>query len=63
MSFLRAGAAALVLAAATPVASTLSAQGEQPLLLRAPALSATDICFSFAGDIWLVPRSGGRPAA
>lgn len=59
MSFLRTGVAALLAAVAAPVASTLSAQGEQPLLMRAPAVSATDICFSFAGDIWLVPRSGG----
>lgn len=58
MSTLRAGAAALAIAATTPVSSAI-AQGEQPLLMRAPAVSATDICFSFAGDIWLVPRSGG----
>ena len=32
---------------------------ENPLLVRQPALSATDICFTFAADIWIVPRSGG----
>src|SRR5512146_1081152 len=30
-----------------------------PLLLRQPAVSATDVCFEFAGDLWLVPRAGG----
>jgi hypothetical protein len=48
MSPLRAGAAALLVAVAAPVLSPLAAQTEQPLLLRAPALSATDICFSSA---------------
>ena len=38
---------------------SLRAQDSPPLLLRQPALSATDICFTFAGDIWIVPRSGG----
>lgn len=35
------------------------AQSDAPLLLREPGLSATEICFSFAGDIWTVPRAGG----
>lgn len=35
------------------------AQEEAPRLLRGPGLSATQICFTFAGDIWLVPRTGG----
>lgn len=35
------------------------AQGNSPLLLRQPGLSSTDICFTFAGDIWIVPRAGG----
>ena len=32
---------------------------DAPLLLREPALSANQICFTFAGDVWLVPRVGG----
>lgn len=36
------------------------AQSTAPYLFRQPALNATDICFSFAGDIWLVARSGGE---
>jgi tricorn protease len=39
--------------------TSMSAQGEAPMLLRQPAVSATDICFTFAGDIWIVPRGGG----
>jgi tricorn protease len=36
-----------------------SAQSERPLLLRQPAVSATQIVFGFAGDLWIVPREGG----
>jgi tricorn protease len=35
------------------------ALAQEVQLLRQPAVSATDICFSAAGDIWLVPRAGG----
>jgi tricorn protease len=35
-------------------------QEEAPRLLRAPALSASQICFTVAGDIWLVARAGGK---
>lgn len=59
MSRLRAAAAALLLPLASASVNTLAAQGDAPSLLRSPALSATDICFSFAGDIWIVPRAGG----
>ncbi len=31
-----------------------------PLLLRKPALSKTHIVFSYAGDLWSVPREGGE---
>lgn len=30
------------------------------LLLRSPALSRTQIVFSYAGDLWSVPRQGGE---
>src|SRR5690242_21713797 len=36
-----------------------SAPQAAPLLFRQPAVSATEICFTFGGDIWLVPRAGG----
>src|SRR2546428_12257899 len=29
------------------------------LLLQKPALSATQVVFSYAGDLWSVPRGGG----
>src|SRR5512141_560949 len=48
--------AAVVIAA--PLSSVL-AQVSSVLLFRQPALSATEICCSYAGDIWLVPRTGG----
>ena len=31
-----------------------------PLLLREPAVGRTHIAFSYAGDIWIVPREGGE---
>ena len=35
------------------------AQSQGPLLLDNPTVSRTKIAFSYAGDIWLVDRSGG----
>jgi tricorn protease len=49
----------LVIFAMLVLPPIISAQQGPPLLLREPALSAADICFSFAGDIWTVPRTGG----
>ena len=43
-------------------ASFASAQ-TGPLLLRKPALSASQIVFTYAGDLWSVPREGGRGQA
>ena len=31
-----------------------------PLLLQHPSLSATQVAFDYAGEIWTVPREGGR---
>ena len=39
-----------------PLASTQTVH----LLLRRPALSRTQIVFSYAGDLWSVPRDGGE---
>jgi tricorn protease len=36
------------------------AQTEQPLLLRKPTISKTQIAFSYAGDLWIVGRNGGE---
>jgi len=35
-------------------------QTAQPLLMRTPTLSKTHIVFSYAGDLWIVPREGGE---
>ncbi|HJQ71473.1 MAG TPA: PDZ domain-containing protein [Blastocatellia bacterium] len=35
------------------------AQGDRPQLLQKPTLSRTHIVFSYAGDLWNVPREGG----
>ena len=37
-----------------------ASDAEAPLLLRAPALSRTQICFAYGGDLWLVAREGGE---
>jgi tricorn protease len=36
-----------------------SAHAAPPVLARTPTLSATQIAFAWAGDIWTVPRAGG----
>jgi tricorn protease len=36
-----------------------AADSPKQLLLQQPTLSKTEIVFSFAGDLWAVPRSGG----
>ncbi|HLO99228.1 MAG TPA: hypothetical protein VK171_11585, partial [Fimbriimonas sp.] len=33
---------------------------EGPLLMRHPTVNQTSVVFSFAGDLWSVPRSGGN---
>ncbi|RYG01241.1 MAG: hypothetical protein EON94_08095, partial [Caulobacteraceae bacterium] len=33
--------------------------GPNPLLMREPTMNATTIVFSYAGDLWSVPREGG----
>ncbi|AHG89708.1 peptidase S41 [Gemmatirosa kalamazoonensis] len=47
---------ALVLLAVLPL-SSLAAQGTR--LLRQPTLSATQIAFTYGGDLWVVSRDGG----
>jgi tricorn protease len=41
-------------------ACSLAAYAGGPLLLQKPTLSKTHIAFSYAGDLWLVPREGGE---
>ncbi|MGB7760843.1 MAG: PDZ domain-containing protein [Bryobacteraceae bacterium] len=42
------------------LAASISSARSGPLLLRKPALSKTQIVFTFAGDLWSVPRQGGE---
>lgn len=49
----------LLFVALLTITSTNFAQ-ERPLLLRNPTLSQTHIVFVHAGDLWIVPRSGGE---
>jgi WD40-like Beta Propeller Repeat len=41
-------------------AGAVLASGAQPLLLRHPTLSRSEIAFIFAGDLWSVPHAGGK---
>ena len=45
---------AVVMAAASPLAAQVDAR-----MFRYPDVSATHIAFSYAGDIWVVPKAGG----
>jgi tricorn protease len=47
----------LALLLALVVSPVLAA--DAPLILHSPTLNRTDIVFSFAGDLWTVPRDGG----
>jgi tricorn protease len=47
-------------AAALALALPAAAQSGPPRILQTPALSRDLIAFSYAGDIWTVPRAGGR---
>jgi tricorn protease len=53
-TFLRLFFMLAALAAAIPARAQIDAR-----LLRYPAVSATQIAFVYAGDIWLVPKAGG----
>ena len=41
-------------------AAVAHAQTDRPTLLQKPALSKTHIAFAYAGDLWIVSRSGGE---
>jgi tricorn protease len=47
------------LAAAVVLFSSTPAPAQTPVLAQQPALSAKEVVFVFAGDLWIVPRSGG----
>jgi tricorn protease len=41
--------------------SIVSAESPKPLLLRDPAVSQTQIAFSYASNIWIASRDGRNP--
>jgi tricorn protease len=43
----------------TLLALTASALGAQTRMLRSPSVSAANIAFAYAQNIWVVPRAGG----
>ena len=49
-----------VLALVCLSAATSAAAQSPPVLAQQPTLSATQIVFVFASDLWSVPRSGGE---
>ena len=48
------------LAVAASASFSQQAPSAPPLLLQHPSLSATQVAFDYAGEIWTVPRDGGR---
>jgi tricorn protease len=50
----------VLVAAMMLCAEPVFAASDKPLLLQKPTLSATQIAFTFAGDLWTVGREGGE---
>jgi tricorn protease len=51
----------IVALAVTLVATSAGrAESEKPLLLQRPTINKTHVAFSYAGDLWVVPREGGE---
>ena len=49
----------VALAAAAAVSTSTPRAQTTPQLLREPAISQTQIAFSYGGDLWIVDRAGG----
>lgn len=49
----------IVLLLAAAVLGSSSAKSVEPLLLRSPTLSRTQIAFAYGGEIWIMGRDGG----
>ena len=49
----------IVILAFAACADFSAAKSVEPLLLRSPALSQTQIAFAYGGEIWIVSRDGG----
>lgn len=53
---------AVAAAAFTLIAAPLAHAADKPHIFQTPSLSRDLICFAYAGDLWTVPRDGGRAA-
>lgn len=53
-------AASLTLALASAPQANAFDPGPNPLLMQHPTVNATTIVFSYAGDLWKVPKEGGE---
>src|SRR5262245_30689789 len=52
-------ASLIILSLLVTAASVSPAEPARPLLLREPTVSRTHVVFTYAGDLWIVPREGG----
>lgn len=52
--------AVAAMASASVLALTAGAAEAQSAILQQPTLSATQVAFVYGGDLWTVPRAGGR---
>ncbi len=59
MKHVRPAAILLSLVSFLVLPDSTRAQEDAPRLFTEPDLSASQVCFGFAGDLWLVPRAGG----
>jgi tricorn protease len=57
---LAAGAATVAIAVGAAASAAQGQTSSPPRLLQQPAISHDLIAFTYAGDIWTVPRTGGR---
>ena len=53
----------LIIFASAQLALHAQTPGGQTRLLRTPTVSATQIAFAYANNIWTVPRAGGALGA
>ncbi|WP_422927749.1 S41 family peptidase [Singulisphaera sp. PoT] len=44
-----------------PISTAKASEAPPKLLLQKPTVSQEQVAFSYAGDLWIVPRSGGEP--
>ncbi len=51
--------AMLLLSVMVAVTATVMEAAPRPLLIQTPSVSATQIAFAWAGQIWIVSRDGG----